>query len=147
MTAEIIQFGKPQSAAVRPRQHAPVPSDKSVRSRAPRVSETVRFTFGSWLYEAKFCGDHVKEVNAIQYRITAGGVQEMKRSNWWEGCYSRHDPDPAMIEAAKRARASGGKDADIPFREAALAAFHKRRAKLISEVEKIDATLASMQYN
>jgi hypothetical protein len=103
--------------------------------------------FGGWLYEVKFCGDVVEGVNAIQYRITASGLQEMKRSHWWEGCYSRHDPDPAMIEAAKRARASAGKDADIPFREAALAAFHKRRARLISEVEKIDATLASMQCN
>ena len=53
----------------------------------------------------------------------------------------------AFGHVVKRARASGRKDADIPFREAALAAFHKRRAKLISEVEKIDATLASMQCN
>jgi hypothetical protein len=142
MSAEIIQFGTPQSATVRHRQLAATP-----QRRAPRISETVRIMFGGWLYEVKFCGDHVEDVNAIQYRITAGGVQEMKRRYWWEGRYSRHDPDPAMIEAAKRARASGGKDADIPFREAALAAFHKRRAKLISDVENIDATLASMQCN
>ena len=42
-------------------------------------------------------------------------------------------------------RSSGRKADEIPFREAALAAFYKRLAKLISEVEQIDATIASMQ--
>jgi hypothetical protein len=103
--------------------------------------------FGAGLYEVEFRDDGVARVAAIQYRITAGGVQEMKRSHWWEGCYSRPDLDPAMVQAARRARGSDGKAAELPFREAALAAFHKRRAKLISEVGKIDATLASMQCN
>jgi hypothetical protein len=103
--------------------------------------------FGGWLYEVNFCGDDVEDAYAIQYRITAGGIQEMKRRHWREGRYSWEDLDPALVEAAKSARASARKDVDIPFREAALAAFHKRRAKLISEVEKIDATLASMQCN
>jgi hypothetical protein len=86
----------------------------------------------------------MQSVYAIHYRITAGGVQEMKRCYWNER-YT--DLDPAMVQAARSARGSDRKDADIPFREAAIAAFHKRRAKLISEVEKIDATLASMRCN
>jgi hypothetical protein len=44
-------------------------------------------------------------------------------------------------------RSSGRKVDEIPFREAALAAFYKRRAKLISEVEQIDATIANMRCN
>ena len=44
-------------------------------------------------------------------------------------------------------RSSGRKVDEIPLREAALAAFYKRRAKLISEVEQIDATIANMRCN
>jgi len=162
MTAEIIQFGKPQSATFRHQQLAATikqttrkrlagveaqAAGQRPQRRAPRISETVRFMFGAGLYEVEFCDDHVEDVNAIKYRITAGGVQEMKRHHWWEGCYCQHDLDPAMVQAARRARGSDGKAAELPFREAALAAFHKRRAKLISEVGKIDATLASMRCN
>jgi hypothetical protein len=117
------------------------------RYEAPRITETVRFMFDGWLYEAGFCGDKIEDVKSVHYRITAGGVQELKSHAWHNGRYSRFDITPAMAEAARSARGSDQKDADIPFREAALAAFHKRRAKLISEVEKIDATLASMQCN
>jgi hypothetical protein len=141
MTAEIIQFGKSQSATVRRQVTSPAARQQR---RAPRVSEKVRFAFEGDLYEANFSGNNMQSVYAIHYRITAGGVQEMKRCYWNER-YT--DLDPAMVQAARSARGSDRKDADIPFREAAIAAFHKRRAKLISEVEKIDATLASMRCN
>jgi hypothetical protein len=81
----------------------------------------------------------VQNVSTIQYRITSGGVQEMKRSRWYD------DFDPEILDEAKSARASGRKDSEIPFSEAGLVAFKRRRTKLISEVEKIDATIASMQ--
>jgi hypothetical protein len=100
--------------------------------------------FGSKLYEAHFSGDGVRDVKIIQYRITASGVQEMKRERWDGGYQGLHDLDPAILVAAQSARGSARKDVDIPFREAALAALHERRAKLLSFVEKIDATIASM---
>jgi hypothetical protein len=162
MSAEIIPFGKPQPAPVKRRGKVrdegevtigdmraalgrpPTASEilgvlDASQQRRARISEKVRFMFGAGLYEVHFSGDSVQCIVAIQYRITANGVQEMKR-------YNGHllDLDLAMVEAAKSARASGRKDAEIRFREAALAAFHKRRAKLINEIEKIDATLASM---
>ena len=103
--------------------------------------------FGDQLYEVMFCGNDVQRVDAIQYRIGFDGdIQEMKYRHWHPADY-RRDLDPAMEEAAKRVRASGRKNAEFPFREAALAAFKKRRAKLIGEVEKIDETIASMQCN
>jgi hypothetical protein len=100
------------------------------------------FTFGGELYEAHFSGDGVRDVKKIQYRIAASGVQEMKRQRW-NGGWGLHDLDPAILVAAESAR----NDVDIPFREAALAALHERRAKLLSFVEKIDATITSMQCN
>jgi hypothetical protein len=115
------------------------------RRPARRDSETVRVMFGSGLYEVEFCGNDVQRVIAIHYRIAFdGSVQETKLHHWSE-YRNRIKIDPAIVEAARSVRASGQKDDEIPFRKAALAAFHKRRAKLISEVEKIDATIASMQ--
>jgi len=165
MSAEIIPFGKTQSAPVKRRRKVrdademtigdlraelgrrPTASDiREALDRqhpAERDSEAVRLMFGDQLYEVTFCGNDVQRVDAIQYRIGFDGdIQEMKYRHWHPAHYSR-DLDPAMEEAAKRARASGSPE--IPFREAALAAFKKRRAKLIGEVEKIDATIARMQ--
>jgi len=110
-------------------------------------SETVRFMFGGELYEAHFSGDGVRDVKIIQYRITASGGQEMKRERWNGYCQRLDELDPAILVAAQSARGSVRKDVDIPFRAAALAALHKRRAKLLSFVEKIDATIADMQCN
>jgi hypothetical protein len=111
-------------------------------------SETVRFMFGGELYEASFSADGVRDVKIIQYRIAASGVQEMKRTPRLNGyCQGLHDLDPAILVAAQSARGSARNDLDVPFREAALAALHKRRAKLLSFVEKIDAAIASMQCN
>ena len=167
LRAEIIPFGKPQSAPVKRRRRKIRDADEMTigdlraalgrrptaseirevldRQRpAERDSEAVRLMFGDQLYEVTFSGNDVQRVDAIQYRIGFDGdIQEMKYRHWYPAHYSR-DLDPAMEEAAKRVRASG-KGAEIPFREAAVAAFRKRRVKLISEVEKIDATLASMQ--
>ena len=103
--------------------------------------------FGGKLYEVAFCGNDVQRVNAIQYRIAFDGdIHEIKRPHWKER-FPRFDLDPALVSAARSARASSRKDAEIPFREAALAAFRERRAKLISEVEKIDETIARMRCN
>jgi hypothetical protein len=97
------------------------------------------------LYEVTFCDGDVQRIDAIQYRIAFDdSVQEMRYRHWHPGHYSR-DLDPAIAEAARRARASG--NPGIPFHMSALAAFKKRRAKLISEIKKIDATIASMQCN
>ena len=131
MTAEVIQFGKPRGRHIRRRQPA------------PRISDTVRFMFGGELYEASFSADGVRDVKKIQYRVAASGVQEMKRTRW----NGYDDLDPAILVAAQSARRSARNDVDIPFRDAALAALHTRRAKLLSFVEKIDATIADMQCN
>jgi hypothetical protein len=170
MSAEIIPFGKPRSAPVKRRRkvrkageettigdliaefgRAPTASEiREVLDRrrpAERDSETVRLMFGDVPYEVAFCGNDVQCVDAIQYRIAFdGSVHEMKRRHW-SHFRQRHALDPALVGAAQRVRASGRKDDEMPFREAALAAFRKRRAKLISEVEKIDETIASMRCN
>ena len=168
MSAEIIPFGKPQSPPVKRRRRKIRDADKMTigdlraalgrrptasdirealdrQHPAKRDSEAVRLMFGDRLYEVTFCGNDVQRVDAIQYRIGFDGdIHEMKYRHWYPAHYSR-DLDPAMEEAAKRVRASGRNGSEITFREAALAALKKRRAKLISEVEKIDETIASMQ--
>jgi hypothetical protein len=138
MSAEIIPFGKPQAVPIKRRrkvrdadkitigdliaEYGRAPTTSEIREaldrrrHARRVSETVRLMFDGGLYEIEFYGNDVHRVDAIQYRITADGAQEMKRRHWCNGGCSRFDLDPAIVVAAISARASGRKDDEIPFR-------------------------------
>lgn len=69
MSAEIIQFGKPQSLTAAAKRYA-----KASRRRVRR--KTVRFALDGELYEVEFYGNAVRHVFAIRYRISGGGVQE-----------------------------------------------------------------------
>jgi len=144
MSAEIIQFGKPKSVTIKGR--VPNSSIGKRRTVGRRLGEkaSARFMFDGDLYHADFCGDEMVALFAVQYRISAGGVQEMKRSFWWRGNYGRFNPDPPKLaEAARSARAKGSDD--MMFRDAAITQLRERHAKLVSEVAKIEATIASMQ--
>jgi hypothetical protein len=74
----------------------------------------------------------------------------MKRPRW-DCRFPRREYsylDPAVVEAARRARACGWSDLDnTVYREAALAQLPRRRAKLVREVEMIEMTIASMKGN
>jgi hypothetical protein len=136
MTAEIIQFGKATAAV--PRQSKP-----ARRRHAPSTKEIFRFMFNDQLYEVEF-GGHVQRVFSIQYRISRDGVQEMRRHPGRHS--SKSDEIVQVINAARRIRAQGNSKIDeIPFREAAVAQLRKRQAKLVRELEQVEATIASMQ--
>jgi hypothetical protein len=112
MSAEIIQFGKPQSATRPGRNEAHDRAPDTTIGKRHLVNRrhkkaSVRVMFDGELYEVVFYGDDVQVVYAIRYRISAGGVQEMKRSRWQGGGYWSRDLNPALVKAAWRARASG----------------------------------------
>jgi hypothetical protein len=139
MSAEIIQFGSPHPAIAQQMTGA------TRQRRAALTKEIVRFMFNGKLYQVELYGGDVQHFFEIRYRISGGGIQEMKHREWLrDPDYYSTRIDPEFVGAARRARASGQRDADIPFRERALAQLHKRRAKLVREVEMIDATIASM---
>jgi hypothetical protein len=71
--------------------------------------------FDEELYEAEFYGADVQRIKKIEYRISVDGVQELKRSRWDGFHHSVSDLDPAMVQAAKRARAGDGNADDVPF--------------------------------
>jgi hypothetical protein len=136
MTATVIQFGNGKQL---------LPT--KIRRRSRGLKKAVRFTFGEELYEVEFYGNLVERVSSVRYRTTRGGVQEMRRACWrreYQHCDWQRPLDPAVVNAARAAIAAGEPNADLPFREAAFAQLQLRRAKLVREIEMIEATLASM---
>jgi hypothetical protein len=140
MSAQIIQFGKPRTDVTR--QEA---EQAQAQLPTPVVRETVRFMLNDDLYEVERRGGEVWRLSKIQYRITVRGVQEMKRHCWYGSYRSPADLDPVIVEAARRAQVNGRNVDDGAFRRVAVAQLQKRRAKLVRELEQVDATIASMQ--
>jgi hypothetical protein len=136
MSAQVIQFGNGKQL---------LPT--KIRRRSRGFKKAVRLIFGEELYEVEFYGNLVERVSSVRYRTTRGGVQEMRRPRWrreYQHCDWQEPLDAALVNAARAAIVAGEPNADLPFREAALAQLHVRRAKLVREIEMIDATLASM---
>jgi hypothetical protein len=168
MTAEIIQFAKPQSisAQFRPAGQESVqrrvkpeaenachgaeviarrgrPHDRFAYRQDPEI-EAVRCTVDGRLYEVEFRGASVCYVFSVSYRNRDGRVDELRR-RCWNAAYPWHysSLDPAIVEAAKRARSRG--DAGVS-REAAIAQLRDRHARLLRQAEKVEATIAILQH-
>jgi hypothetical protein len=76
MSAEIIQFGKSE-------RRVSAPTLRASETRAlPTEKTSVRFIFDNELLEVDFYGDDVERVCAVQYRVSADGVKEMRRLRW-----------------------------------------------------------------
>jgi hypothetical protein len=154
MSADIIEFGKPARRA--PAHKGPsflsdTMAPRRVRRRRsneqkPIEKTSVRFVFDDELYEVHFYGEAVQDVYAVQYRISANGVDEMRRrrSGGWR---SLEDIDPAVVAAAKQARESAGSVDAVPFYKGVLSQLLKRREKLAATLQKVDATIVSMQQH
>jgi hypothetical protein len=142
MSAEIIQFGKPQSISAKFK-----PSGrKSVRRRVryepePEPErEAVRCTVDDQLYEVEFYGKSVTRVSSIRYRRSGHNSDRIETLRY--RCDGRYHCDE-IIEAARRVRGQVSTESD---RQAEIVAqLRARHARLTRDLEKVEATIASLQ--
>jgi hypothetical protein len=147
MSAEIIQFGKAQSISAKSKPAAKKSVQRRVRyePEPEPQREAVRCTVDDRLYEVEFYGKSVTRISAIHYRCNGrnGRIETLRYSHWYGSGWGRYgDPDPDIVEAARRARGQVSTGSD---REAAIAQLGARHARLMRDAEKVEATIASLQ--
>jgi hypothetical protein len=167
MTAEIIQFGKPQSISakfkparqkgvqrrVKPEAENACHGAEVIASGGPRGRfayrqeseiEAVRCTVDGKLYEVEFRGASACYVFSVSHRNRDGRVDELRR-RCWNAAYPWHysSLDPAIIEAARLARGRGD---TVISQEMAIAQLRKRHAQLVRQAVKVEATIAILQH-
>ncbi|MFY9759269.1 MAG: hypothetical protein WBE25_11705 [Xanthobacteraceae bacterium] len=136
MATNVIHFpGAPQApprAVHQPRPQVPSTSRKDRR-------EVVRFAFEDRMYEAVFLNGSLDELSHVYHRVQDGRVVELRHrfSRWCE-------PDSMLVAAARLAR-QGPAKTEIDKNQAAIAGLHRRRAKLLENVAKIEATIANLE--
>lgn len=148
MTAEIIQFGKPQPAG-RKTAASTIVEQRVLQARRarpkPHELEAVRVEVEGRLYEVVFRGKSVDKVSAVHYCLDSrkGRIKTIRYGHWASyGHWNRHELNPAVVEAARRVRGQDGTESN---REMAIAQLRQRYARLMREAEKVQATIAIMQ--
>jgi hypothetical protein len=108
------------------------------------MTEAVRCTVDGKLYEVEFRGETVCKIFTISYRHNRrnGRIETCRLHQWSASGYSRHDCDPKVVEAAWHARNQGGNESDA---ETVITQLRARHARLVSEAEKVEATIATLE--
>jgi hypothetical protein len=164
MSAQIIQFGKPQSrkrAAEQPDATASsmplvertklemhLSANTRRRRKIDEKAAAVRCRVDGKLYEVRFHGGEVLEVLGIHHRTSQDGrIAEIKRRHWAAGSDGERDLDRRVVLAAWRERSRNDAErASRLNREASIAQLLARRARLLHEAEKVKATIALMRH-
>lgn len=155
MTAEIIQFGRwpanPNPVAIKVLQRRS-PLASKISARAPykqkaveTINEAVRCTVDGRLYEVEFHGKSVTRISTVHYRHNRrnGRIETLRYHLWTTlGRHNRREPDPNVIDAARRSRGQSKKESD---HEMAISQLRERRVRLMRDVEKVEALIAALQ--
>jgi hypothetical protein len=142
MTAEIIQFAKPQSI---PAKFKPAGHKSVLRRPEPELEkEVVRCAVYGRLYEIEFRGESICRVYFVHHRHRGrdGHIETVRRREWSAGAYGRGELNPEFVEAAWRARGQSGANTS---REASIAYLRERHAQLMRQAEKVEATIVVLQ--
>jgi hypothetical protein len=155
MSAEIIQFGRPQSTSGR-RKRPPksvVADETPARASFEPTEEPdegdgvgVRCVVDGELYEVEFHGANVWSGSLVHNRNSGGRIEVIRRRIWSaHRQFCRRDLDPAVVEAARRARGRTVAETLRFNREASIKQLRDRYARLMRDAEKVEATIAILQ--